>query len=84
ADPALLRGWLLGRDLPDGLEPDLELRWRIWVRLAVLGETDREELDAALAAEPTAVSRVEHTRAVASMPTVEAKEFALERFTGAV
>ncbi len=44
----------------------------------------REKLDAALDAEPTAVSRVEHTRAVASMPTAEAKEFAFERFTGAV
>ena len=84
ADEQLLRGWLAGRDLPDGLEMDLELRWRIWVRLAVLGVTDRAELDAALDEEPTAVSRVEHTRAVVSLPTVEAKEFAFERFTGAV
>ncbi|MBU2076081.1 MAG: aminopeptidase N [Actinobacteria bacterium] len=84
SDEQLLRGWLAGRDLPPGLEVDLELRWRMWVRLAVLGATDRAELDAALEAEPTAVSRVEHTRAVVSMPTAEAKEFAFERFTGAV
>ena len=50
----------------------------------MLGATTRAELDAALAEEPTAVSRVEHTRAVASLPTEEAKEFALERLTGAV
>ena len=84
SDEPLLRGWLAGRDLPPGHEVDLELRWRMWVRLAVLGATDRAELDAALDAEPTAVSRVERTRAVASMPTAEAKEFAFERFTGAV
>ena len=84
ADDGVLRSWLAGEGLPDGVEADLELRWRAWVRLAVLGATTRAELDAALAEEPTAVSRVEHTRAVASLPTEEAKEFALERLTGAV
>jgi aminopeptidase N len=63
---------------------DAELRWRLLVRLAALGATERAELDAALADEPTGQTRVEHARAVASLPTAEAKAFAWERFTGAV
>jgi aminopeptidase N len=83
-DSGVLRSWLAGRVLPEGIELDLDLRWLILVRLATLGETDRAELDAALEAEPTARSRVEHTRAVASMPDADAKAFAWERFTGEV
>ncbi|GAB2863097.1 aminopeptidase N [Nocardioides pacificus] len=81
-DAAQLRGWLGGRDLPERLEVDLDLRWRILVRLAVIGDTDRAELDARLADEPTARSRVEHTRAIASLPDAEAKAWAWRRFTG--
>jgi len=79
-----LLAWRNGEDLPEGLALDLDLRWRILVRLATLGAVTRDELDRALAEEPTTVARVEHTRAVASMPTAEAKVFAWERFTGAV
>ncbi|MEN8705385.1 MAG: aminopeptidase N [Nocardioides marinisabuli] len=82
ASTDLLEGWLMGRDLPAGVELDLALRWRVLVRLAVLGAVDRDDLGAHLEAEPTAVSRVEHTRAIASMPTAEAKAWAWERFTG--
>jgi aminopeptidase N len=81
-DPAELRGWLASA--PAGIEVDLDLRWRILVRLAVLGATDRAELQAALDAEPTGESRVAHTRAVASLPDAEAKEWAWDRFTGKV
>jgi aminopeptidase N len=82
-DPAQLVGWLT-EELPLGLERDLDLRWRVHVRLATLGATDAEALDAALAEEPTAVSRVEHTRARVSLPTAEAKEYAWARFSGEV
>ena len=82
ADAAVVRGWLAGRELPPGVEVDLDLRWRMLVRLAVLGATDRAELQAALDDEPTARSRVEHTRAVASLPDADAKAWAWERFTG--
>ncbi|MFC4785130.1 aminopeptidase N [Nocardioides sp. MAHUQ-72] len=83
-DSGQLRAWLAGRTLPDGIELDLDLRWRVLVQLAVLGETDRAELDAALEAEPTARSRVEHTRATASLPDADAKAWAWARFTGEV
>ncbi|GAB3789055.1 aminopeptidase N [Nocardioides ungokensis] len=83
-DAGQLRTWLAGRVLPDGIDLDLDLRWRILVQLAVLGETDRAELEAALDAEPTARSRVEHSRAMASLPDAEAKAWAWARFVGEV
>ncbi len=83
-DAGLLRGWLDGQGVPVGLEVDLDLRWRVLVRLATLGELGAEDLDAELAAEPTVVSRVEHARAMASRPTAEAKTWAWQRFTGEV
>jgi len=83
-DAGGLRAWLGGEGLPEGIELDLDLRWRVLVRLAVLGETDRDELQAALDAEPTARSRVEHARAVASLPDADAKAWAWQRFTGEV
>jgi len=82
SDPHELRAWLAAT--PAGVELDLDLRWRVLVRLATLGATDRDELRAALDAEPTGRSQVEHTRAVASLPDPEAKEWAWDRFTGKV
>nr|WP_218849338.1 aminopeptidase N [Nocardioides perillae] len=84
ADDDLLRAWGAGQRLPEGVEVDLDLRWRILVRLAALGAVSRDELDAALAEEPTARSRVEHTRALAALPDAEAKAFAWARFAGEV
>jgi aminopeptidase N len=83
-DSGLLRAWLAGDRLPDGIELDLDLRWRILVQLAGLGAVDRTELQAALDAEPTNRSRVEHSRAMASLPDAEAKAWAWARFTGEV
>jgi aminopeptidase N len=79
-----LQGWLDGAGLPAGLEVDLDLRWLILVRLAVLGGVDRDGLDRHLAREDTAKSRVEHARAVASLPDGESKAWAWRRFTGEV
>ena len=80
-DPAELRGWL--RTAPDGIDLDLDLRWRVLVRLAALGATDADELRAALDAEPTGESRVAHMRAAVSLPTADAKALAWDVFTGA-
>ena len=53
-----------------------------WCRLAELGATDRDELARQLADDHTAVSHVEHVKAVTSLPDAEAKAFAWTHFTG--
>ena len=83
-DPDVLRRWLNGDDLPDGCVVDVDLRWKLLGRLAVLGAVDRPELQSWLDQETTAQAKVDHTRALASLPDEEAKAFAWERFTGAV
>lgn len=80
--PEELSRWLEGK-VPDGIDVDLSLRWRLLVQLAALGGTDRTTLDRFLADEPTATSRVDHARAVASLPDDAAKAWAWGRFTGA-
>lgn len=84
ADPSELERWAAGEDLPPGIAADLDLRWKARRRLAELGATDWSALDAALAAEPGGTATVHHTRAVASLPLLEAKEFAWARATGEV
>lgn len=81
-DAEPLRGALAHGGPPAGVELDEAVRWRILHRLAVLGATDDAELDAELAAAPSAVARVEHARARASLPTSAAKAWAWRRFTG--
>ncbi|WP_340541069.1 aminopeptidase N [Nocardioides sp. GXZ039] len=78
---AELRDWLAAT--PEGITLDDDLRWRVLTTLAVLGATDRAELDAALAAVPGSGNAVHHTRAVASLPDAAAKAWAWDRFTGA-
>jgi aminopeptidase N len=84
ADPGLLRRWLHGADLLPGVEPDLNLRWRILVRLASLGAVDRAELDDWLQKERTTQAAVDHVHAVAALPDEEAKRFAWRHFSGEV
>jgi aminopeptidase N len=84
SDPALLRRWLDADGLPEGLPLDVELRWRILGRLASMGEVDTAELDRQLELEPTAVARVRHAEARASLPDAEAKAWAWSCFTGEV
>lgn len=79
-DPDVLRRWL--EAAPPGIDADLDVRWRVLARLAALGGTDADALDAELAAAPTGLAQVEHTRARASLPTAAAKEFAWARLTG--
>jgi aminopeptidase N len=81
-DASRLRAWLTGEQLPAGLACDLDLRWRLLVRLAAMGEVERRELDACLAREHTAKAAVDHVRAVCSLPDAEAKSFAWSHFTG--
>ncbi|WP_370289179.1 aminopeptidase N [Nocardioides sp.] len=79
-----LERWAAGGGLPDGIEADVDLRWKARRRLAEIGGTDRAALDAALADAPSGTATVAHARAVASLPTTEAKEFAWARALGEV
>ncbi len=82
SDPELLRRWLASEELPDGLRIDRDLRWRVLTRLAALGATDADELQARLDEAPDAESTVDHARARASLPDAEAKAWAWRRFVG--
>ncbi|WP_436699608.1 aminopeptidase N [Nocardioides sp. BYT-33-1] len=84
ADADALERWAAGEDLPEGILGDSDLRWKARRRLAELGATDRSALDAALDAERTGATTVHHARAVSSLPTAAAKEFAWVRATGEV
>jgi aminopeptidase N len=52
ADVAELRAWQEGLDVPAGIVVDADTSWRIRYRLAVLGDVDEAEIQAALAADP--------------------------------
>jgi aminopeptidase N len=74
----MLRGWLAGIGVPQGLVVDSDLRWAILCRLAVLGEIGDEQIDAELQRDPTARGRQEATRARASLPIPAAKATAFD------
>jgi aminopeptidase N len=75
---------LAGDQLPDGIPLDVDLRWRMLVRLATLGAVDLAELDRQLAADPNSVAKIQHAGARASLPDAEAKAWAWSCFTGEV
>lgn len=81
--PEPLRALLEGA-LPDGLELDSGLRWRVLKRLASLGATDLDELDKALADDNDAKAQLAHAWCRARLPDAEAKAWAWQRFTGEV
>ena len=83
ADPDVLRGWLSADDAPAGMEVDLDLRWKILIRLATLGAVGRDELREWLERDTTAQAEVDLTRCLASLPDDEAKVYAWDRFSGA-
>jgi aminopeptidase N len=81
-DAETLRARLEGPGLPPGIELDLDLRWRILVRLASLGAVERAELDDWLDRERTTEAAVDHVQAVCALPEAGSKSFAWAHFTG--
>ena len=71
----VLRGWLT-EGVPGGPPLDDDLRWRILLRLAVLGATDLAEIDAAEARTPDEESALHAARARAALPEATAKQVA--------
>jgi aminopeptidase N len=73
-DTTLLQDWLRGRNVPDGLAVDADLRWLLTLQLARLGAIGEAGIDAELARDKSSEGRVHATRCRAALPTPEAKE----------
>ncbi|GHJ45429.1 aminopeptidase [Catellatospora sp. TT07R-123] len=74
----LLRGWLDGTAVPEGLVVDSELRWSVLTRLSVLGDVSEAEIDAELARDNSARGEQEAVRCRASRPDPQAKAWAFD------
>ena len=81
-DEGLLRSWL--ERPPAWLAGDTDFRWLLVGNLAALGRLSAGELDAAETADPTVSGRLAGLLARASVPTVEAKEWAFDQLTSRV
>jgi aminopeptidase N len=77
-DTVALRGWYDQGEIPGGSPLDPELRWRMLLRLAVLGAAGPADIDAELAGDPSAVGREGAARCRAALPDAAAKEAAWE------
>jgi aminopeptidase N len=73
-DADLLKGWLDGAGVPEGLAIDADLRWLITLTLARLGAIGDADIDAELARDKTSEGTVHAAECRAALPTVEAKE----------
>ncbi|MFG1806648.1 aminopeptidase N [Streptomyces sp. NPDC049040] len=77
-DTEELRGWYDLGEIPGGPPLDPELRWRMLLRLAVLGAAGPADIDAELARDPSAVGREGAARCRAALPDPAAKAAAWE------
>ncbi|SNT40649.1 aminopeptidase N [Asanoa hainanensis] len=75
-DTGRLLGWLDGAGVPDAIEVDTDLRWRIVLRLAVLGAVDTDRIAAEAATDRSAAGEEWATRARAARPDPAAKAVA--------
>ncbi|MEU5362905.1 aminopeptidase N [Streptomyces sp. NPDC005925] len=73
AHPDTIAAWLADGIVPGGPELDAALRWRILVRLAVLGATDEAAIAAERERDPSATGREGAARCRAALPDDEAK-----------
>jgi aminopeptidase N len=70
---ALIRGWLDGVGVPDGLTLGQELRWMIVIRLATLGAFGTHEIAEEQRRDPTYSGSAKAGTARASLPSAETK-----------
>ncbi|MEV6525140.1 aminopeptidase N [Longispora sp. NPDC051575] len=82
ADLAVLRGWLDGVDVPEGLAIDTGLRWHLVQALVANGAATEDDIEAELDRDPTATGKQEAVMARALIPTAEAKAAAWAQLTG--
>ena len=76
---AVLRAWLAGDEVPDGLAVDPDLRWRLLTDLARIGAADSADLDAEAARDRTATGAEKLAGASSALRTSEAKAEAWAR-----
>ncbi|WP_016698024.1 aminopeptidase N, partial [Actinoalloteichus spitiensis] len=81
AELAVVRGWLDGRDVPEGLTVDTDLRWRLLQALVAHGSAGEDEVRAERERDDTATGRRQAERALALRPTVADKAEAWRRAT---
>ncbi|HET9872906.1 MAG TPA: aminopeptidase N [Propionibacteriaceae bacterium] len=68
-----LQTWLVGEDIPDGLEMDTDLRWLVLTALARLGVADEEAIATENERDKTIAGAEHAAGARAARPTAEAK-----------
>jgi len=80
-DLGILRGWLEGRDIPDGLTIDTELRWSLLSALVAAGDAGPAEIEAELDRDRTASGERAAAQARSLVPTPESKAETWRRLT---
>ena len=78
---ALLKGWLVDEEVPEGLAIDTGMRWAITSALAKLGAIGEDEIAAELERDRTSAGAEQAAGAAASLPDVETKMAAWVRAT---
>ena len=81
-DLQVLRGWLRGEGVPEGLRIDTELRWTLLLDLVAMGAASAEDIEAELDRDRTASGERFAAQARALIPTPEAKAETWRRLTG--
>ncbi|WP_461015803.1 aminopeptidase N [Streptomyces daliensis] len=76
--------WWASGAVPGGPELDAELRWRLLLRLCVLGTAGAEDVEAALVADPSATGEEGAARCRAALPDPGAKAAAWRAMFGEV
>ncbi|MFC7276462.1 aminopeptidase N [Paractinoplanes rhizophilus] len=81
-EQAVLRGWLAGEGVPEGLVVDTELRWALLQALTSLGAAGLDEIETELSGDRTASGEREAAIARALIPTAENKAAVWAELTG--
>jgi aminopeptidase N len=82
SDLAIMKGWLAGTGVPEGLAIDTDLRWSLVSVLVAAGAAGSTQIEAELDRDRTSGGERAATEAHALVPTAEAKAETWRRLTG--